>query len=261
VLWLELSPAMLERWRTSEVAGLRKFAVAASPIVDRAMPYLIAFGMVLPTMHQSSLGSLMLLAGAKLHVLWRTPMLPLLFLISAVAMGYAAVTIEGSIASRVFKRPAETPMLRRLALPVSIVLMLYVVLRTIDIISRGLVPTVLTLDGHALLFLLEMALFALPALALLGWRREATASFLSFLAGLVILGGALYRFSTYLIAFDPGPEWSYFPALPEIAVTVGLVAAEVMGYLILVKKFPILRGAPAGVSHGTVAKARQLRSC
>ena len=60
----------------------------------------------------------------------------------------------------------------------------------------------------------------------------------------MVLAGALYRFSTYLFAFRPGPEWSYVPALPEVAITLGLIAAEVMGYLILVKKLPILRGSP-----------------
>jgi predicted CXXCH cytochrome family protein len=62
------------------------------------------------------------------------------------------------------------------------------------------------------------------------------------MAAMLIAAGALYRFSTYLIAFEPGPEWTYFPSVPEFLVTAGLVAAELLGYIILVKKFPILRG-------------------
>jgi Ni/Fe-hydrogenase subunit HybB-like protein/Fe-S-cluster-containing dehydrogenase component len=244
VLWIELSPAFLERWRRSGRLGLRRFAVAATPKIEKAMPYVIAVGLLLPTMHQSSLGSLMLLSGEKLHVLWRTPMLPLLFLVSVLGMGYAAVTLEATISSKVFRRPSETPMLRALAVPISLVLLLYAALRTGDIIYRDQLIAVLRMDGYSMLFLLEMSLMVLPALALLVWRRRAEAVFLATMGVFVILGGALYRFSTYLIAFNPGPQWSYFPSLGEFAVTIGLIAGEILGYIVLVKRFPILRGAP-----------------
>jgi Ni/Fe-hydrogenase subunit HybB-like protein/Fe-S-cluster-containing dehydrogenase component len=249
VLWIELSPAVFERWREGGVEGLRRVAMIVSPKLERAMPYVIALGLLLPTMHQSSLGSLMLLGGEKLHTLWRTPMLPLLFLVSVLGMGYAAVVLEATISSKVFKRPSETPMLRALGVPIAVVLLLYGVLRTGDILLRDQLTAILRFDGYSMLFMLEMALLVLPAFALLAWRHRAGAGFLVTVAVMVILGGALYRFSTYLIAFNPGPEWSYFPAIPEIAVTVGLVAAEIMGYIVLVKKFPILRGAPSGGPH------------
>jgi Ni/Fe-hydrogenase subunit HybB-like protein len=68
-------------------------------------------------------------------------------------------------------------------------------------------------------------------------RRPGT----QFRAALLLLaGGALYRFDTYLVAFQPGSQWSYFPSLGEIVVTVGLVAFEILVYLVLVKLFPIL---------------------
>jgi Ni/Fe-hydrogenase subunit HybB-like protein/Fe-S-cluster-containing dehydrogenase component len=255
VLWIEVSPILLERWRDSRWAGLRRVAVAASPRIERAMPYVIALGLLLPTMHQSSLGSLMLLAGPKLHALWHTPLLPLLFLVSCVGMGYAAVTLEATLSARVFKRPSETPMLRALSGPVALVLLTYAALRMFDVTSRGQLAAALSLDRHSVLFLIEMALFVVPALGLLARRRSAGALYLSLLAVLVIVGGALYRFSTYLIAFDPGPRWSYFPSVPEFAVTIGLVSAEILGYLFLVKRFPVLRGmsaaAPPGDGPGT----------
>ena len=85
------------------------------------------------------------------------------------------------------------------------------------------------------------------ALGLLLRRRSAGPRWLSAMALAVVLTGALYRFSTYLFAFNPGEEWSYFPAIPEFAVTVGLVSAEILGYVVLVKRFPILRGVSADV--------------
>ena len=242
VLWIELSPAFLEKWRESEVSGLRKLAIVLSPKLEKAMPWFIALGLLLPTMHQSSLGSLMMIAGHKLHPLWHTPLLPLLFLVSVVGMGYAAVALECCLSAKAFNRPQETPMLRALARPIAFVILFYVVLRTIDIAVRGQFGAAFALDGYSLLFQLEMLLFLVPALALLRYHRQAQPGFFLGIGAAVILAGALYRFSTYIFAFNPGPEWSYFPALPELAVTIGLVAAEIMGYIVIVKKFPILRG-------------------
>jgi Ni/Fe-hydrogenase subunit HybB-like protein/Fe-S-cluster-containing dehydrogenase component len=250
VLWLEVSPAILEGWKKSRMTLLQRVATTVSPWIEKAMPYIIALGMLLPTMHQSSLGSLMLLAGEKLHPLWRTPLLPLLFLVSCLAMGYAAVVLEATISAKVFKRPSELPMLRALALPISLVLVFYAALRTVDIIVRDQIIAVLRMDALSMLFLLEMALLTLPALALLAWRHRAGAFYLCAFAVAVILGGGLYRFSTFLIAFNPGAEWSYWPHWNEFMVTVGLVAAEILGYAVLVKKFPILRGAPTPDGDG-----------
>jgi Ni/Fe-hydrogenase subunit HybB-like protein len=61
---------------------------------------------------------------------------------------------------------------------------------------------------------------------------------------LLILAGALYRFDTFLVAFLPGPHWSYFPNVVEILITTGLVAGEVAAYIVLIRIFPILRGEP-----------------
>ena len=248
VLWIEISPALLEGWQASRLAWLRKIAKTVGPRIERALPYFIALGLVLPTMHQSSLGSLMLVAGQKLHPLWHTPLLPLLFLVSVVAMGYAAVTLETCISSWAFKRPKETPMLRALAVPIAAVLLTYAALRVGDIVYRGKFDLVMRMDFYSLQFFVEMALFLAPALLLIARRGVGDSPFFLSMAALVIVAGSLYRFSTYLIAFNPGPQWHYFPAIPEFAVTIGFVSAEIFGYIVLVKRFPILRGeAPRSV--------------
>jgi len=245
VLWIEVSPALLEGLKDSRFEPLRRVSTFAMPKIERALPFFIALGLLLPTMHQSSLGSLMLMAGLKLHPLWRTPLLPLLFLISCVAMGYGVVTLESCISSKAFRRPAETPMLRGLAVPISLVIFAWAAVRAMDVLHRGQIGLVTRMDGHSLLFLSEMALFLIPAIGLLARRRSAGPGYLTVMASMILLAGALHRFSTYLFAFNPGEQWSYVPAIPELAVTIGLVAAEILGYIVLVKRFPILRGAPA----------------
>ena len=243
VLWLELSPAFLEKWGAGPEGRLRNLSRRALPVVEKALPWLIALGLLLPTMHQSSLGGLMLLAGPKLHPLWQTPLLPLLFLVSCLGMGYAAVVLESSLSTLFFRRKAETSMLATLAGPIRLALWLYVGVRVVDLLARGRLGLVFE-DWHGLLFVTELALFVAPAL-LLGRRGRLDGPRLFRAAMLIVFGGALYRFSAFLIAFHPSAGWSYFPAVTELMVTVGLVSGEIMAYIFIVKTFPILRGEAA----------------
>ena len=115
VLWIELSPAFLEKWKdTSKNQTLVSFARAGLKFFDKALIWIIALGVLLPTMHQSSLGTVMLLAGHKLHPLWNTGWIPLLFLVSCIGMGYAVVVWESTISSRAFKRDRHAGMLKSL---------------------------------------------------------------------------------------------------------------------------------------------------
>lgn len=244
VLWIELSPAFLEKWqREATRPRLRRLAARAGRFMERSLLWIIALGILLPTMHQSSLGTVMLLAGPKLHPLWNTPLVPLLFLISCIAMGYGVVVMESTLSSRFFGRRAETAMLASLSGAMIVVLALFFVIRLADVVVRGLVAEALRLDGLSLLFLAEMALVVVPLVMLLSRRRRHNAGYLFQAAMLIILGGTLYRFSAYIIAFNPGENWSYFPAVPEIVVTLGIIAAEILAYLVLVKRFPILAGS------------------
>jgi Ni/Fe-hydrogenase subunit HybB-like protein len=161
-------------------------------------------------------------------------------------MGFGGVVLEATLSASFFGRPRHSELLRGLARPTAYTLLLYSVLRLAEVAWRGRLGMAVALDGPSLLFLTEMALFAGSGVGLLvpGLVRRAT--WLFRLSMIAVLAGALYRFSTFLIAYDPGGGWSYFPAVPEILATVGLVAAELMVYLVLVKTFPILQGrAPA----------------
>src|SRR5262249_61492752 len=111
VLWIELSPAFLERAEQSGLPALQRYAARLRPIVEKALLWITALGILLPTMHQSSLGALMLIAGPRLHPLWNTGWLPLLFLLSCIGMGYAAVVFEGALSAWMFQREPEREML------------------------------------------------------------------------------------------------------------------------------------------------------
>jgi Ni/Fe-hydrogenase subunit HybB-like protein len=240
VLWIELSPAFLEEAERVGTPPIRRLAARWRPKVEKALLWVIALGILLPTMHQSSLGALMLIAGPRLHPLWNTGWLPLLFLLSCIAMGYAAVVFEATLSSWLFRREPEREMLAGLSQAIVPLGTAYVGLRLLDLAGRGQLPALFAFDFYSVMTLLELALVVAAVGLLLGDARRQRLGNLFRAAMLFMLAGSLYRFDTYLVAFRPGAHWSYFPSVAEILVTVGLVAGELMAFILIVKLFPIL---------------------
>ncbi len=254
VLWLEISPAFMEKWREGPPGFLKRTSEKAAPIVDKALPWLIALGLLLPTMHQSSLGTVMLLTGAKLHPLWSTPLLPLLFLVSCLGMGFAVVVFESALSSGVLGRQRETPMLASLAGVMVPVLAVFTGLRFVDLGLRGKLGLLGTFDLYTGMFLVETLLFLAPAFMLLSPKARNDAGNLFRAAMAMILAGAVYRLDAYIVAFRPGSRFAYFPSFAEMMVSLGVVALEVILYVVIVKYFPIL-SAPGAEAPARPARA------
>ena len=230
VLWMEFAPALLEKFKADKLQAR----------LNRVIFVFIALGILLPTMHQSSLGTMMLMAGHKLSPLWWSGFLPLLFLITAVVIGYAAVIFESLIAAISFNRPMEMHLLSKISAVMPWLLGLYLVIRIEDVNLRGYLP--LAFDGglQGNMFLLENLLL-LTALLILAYPNNRQSPRLLFIASCaMLLGGSMYRFNTYIVGFDPGTGWRYFPSVPELFITFGIIAAEVMAYLWFVKTVPVL---------------------
>lgn len=242
VLWIEVAPFILEKYNESDNLTLRRVSRSALPALKKASVWIVALGLLLPTMHQSSLGTLMLLANSRLHELWRTPMVPLFFLLTCVSMGYAVVVFESAFSSVAFKRKPETQMLANLAAVIAPLQFVVVALRIADLAMRGVLGSIFDGDVRSTLVLIELALFLAPAVMLMSASSRRSLGHLVRSAMVMMFAGALYRFDVFLVAFDPGAHWSYFPSVQELLVTVGLVAAEVLAYVFIVRNFPILSG-------------------
>ena len=230
VLIVEFAPAFLERFG---IEGLRAK-------LNKVLWVFIALGVLLPTMHQSSLGTMMVVVGHKLSPLWQSQMLPVFFLLTAILMGFAIVVWESVMASLNFRRPMETPVLSKLSGLMLAVASLFVALRFVDLIVRGQIGQIVG-GPQSGWFVAEMVLM-IAGLALLipkANRNRSRALFLS--ASLLLVAGILYRLNVYLIGFTPavGP-WHYFPSVKEIMVTVGVFALEIALYLVFVKKLPVM---------------------
>ena len=244
VLWIEFAPAFLEgiaKYGDKLPKFLQGLKVEGlKTMLNKWLFVFIAIGIVLPTMHQSSLGTLMYISGRKLHPLWQTGFLPLLFLISAITMGYAMVIFESIFSSVGFKRDLETPILSRLSGIIPWLIGVYLAVRVIDLVWRGALGAAFGFDRYALAFWIENILYVY-ALVILLKAENRTSPRQIFLASLaMILAGTVYRFNTFLVGFNPGSNWSYFPSFAETMITVGIISFEIMAYLYIVKTFPVL---------------------
>jgi Ni/Fe-hydrogenase subunit HybB-like protein len=235
VLWIEFAPAFLER------LGLTRL----KRVLERWMFVFAALGVLLPTMHQSSLGSMLLVMGYKLSPLWFTLWLPALFVISALAMGYAVVMFEATVVSKTFSLRSEHALISKMSVVVGWITVGWLVLRWADLFARDAVPLAFVGSVSVFLFWVENALFLFAALVFImpAGRASPRASLLAAVA--LLAGGSLYRLDAYLVGYQPVSNWSYFPSVPELMVSIGVISLEILLYLVFIKTLPVLHGDAA----------------
>ena len=259
VLYIEFIPIVTERFLgrvnlPGPLAGLNRIVEKVLGILDRVlgkvMFIFIIAGIVLSCLHQSSLGTLMLIAPHKVHPLWNTPILPLLFLMSALAAGFPMVTFESLVVSKSFGRKPEMDVLTALAKYMPILMGIYLFTKLGDMVYRQ--SYVYLLDGstQSNAFLVELlAGVALPFTLLLFSRVRRSPGWLFFASTLYVLGIVLNRINVFIVSYKPPYEISsYFPAVGEVFITVGLIATLMFLYRVAVFIFPVLGAQPKKMS-------------
>lgn len=251
VLYIEFVPVVTERFQgrvslPGPLGFLNKPVDRSLGLADRTlgkvMFLFVIAGIVLSCLHQSGLGSLMLVAPYKVHPLWYTPILPLLFLLSAIAVGYPMVVFESLAAARALKREPEMEVLTPLARFMPVLIGVYLAFKLADMFARGTYTYLLdgTLQSNA--FLAEMVLGVIaPFILLLVKEVRRSPGWLFFASTLYVVGVALNRVNVFIIGFNPPYMITrYFPAVGELAVTIGLIAAFLFFYKLFVVEFPVL---------------------
>ncbi len=240
VLWIEVLPAMLEGAAKSKSTFWSGIGQTWGPRLASAMPYIIALAVVLPTMHQSSLGGLMLIAVTKVHPLWHTALLPTLGLISCLSMGYGAVVVLTTILRYAWNAKADTRLFADLSKVNGGLLFLFAILRLGDLALQGKLGYLFVPGHHVLFFVLEMALFLTPAFMFFSPKVQKNRGKLFAAALMSLWAGALWRIDAYLTAFNAGDGWEYMPSLGEIAVTVGMAAVGMAVFILVSRLFPVV---------------------
>lgn len=251
ILYIEFIPIVVERFQGRvNLPGplsflndrLEDLLELADRILGKTMWVFIIVGAVLACMHQSGLGSLLLIAPTKLHPLWYTPILPLLFLFSAIAVGFPMVVFENSLATSSLNLDDEMDVLTPLTGITIFLLGFYLALKVGDMVYRG--THVYLFDGtvQSRAFLVEMFIgVTIPWCMLLSPRVRRSRRALFIACTLIILGVALNRVNVFLVGYQPPfAEKPYFPAIGELAITAGLIATLMFAYRLCVTYLPVL---------------------
>lgn len=251
VLYIEFLPIVTERFigkvnLPGILAKLNKLIDKVLRLLDRGLAktmfiFIIA-GVVLSTLHQSSLGTLMVIAGPKMHPLWQTPILPLLFLLSAVAVGFPMVIFESLIASRSLKLKPEMHILSKLGAMMAPLLGLYLAFKIGDMVIRETFVYLTEFNTASVMFTIEILFGVVIPLRMLLSQKVLKSPVLLFTAAALIVGGVLLnRINNFIVAYTPPyADYSYFPSIGEISVTVGFIAILVLLYRFFVINFPIV---------------------
>jgi len=227
VLFLEFSPPVLEKlgW-----TGLLNFVKKIS------IPVVI-LGVTLSTMHQSSLGSLFLIVPYKMHSLWYTPLLPLLFLVSAIAVGFGMVIFECIVSHQIIGGQIRKDIIQGLAKGMLITLTVLLIIKLGDIGAAGELRSVFDGSFQGNIFIVEnLTGIVLPIMILLIPRLRNRIDWIFRASLLTILGLIMYRLDVGLVSMAGA---TYFPRILELAVTVGLFSGGILVFGFAMKNLPL----------------------
>ena len=231
ILVIEFSPAVLKRFKLKNIEQK----------LNRLLFVFVALGLLLPTMHQSSLGTLMVLAGSKLSPLWWTKLIPLLFLFSAILLGYAVVIFETAISSVAFHNQKELNLLNKISNIMVWLVPIFLLIRFQEVLAQGALDHIFRGDIVGNVFIIENIMLIISLFFLVPSKNRKNPKTVFWGAFFVMLGASMYRFNAYITGYTPaGGNWHYFPTAPEVMITLGLISIEILGYLLLVKIFPVL---------------------
>ena len=230
VLALEFSPIVLEHFHLE-----RPLKVVRAILIP-----LVICGVILSTLHQSSLGTLYLIVPEKLHPFWYSPLLPVFFFLSAIAVGLAMTIFESSMSSKHFGLQLELPVLQELGRVLVVVLGVYGILRVEDLANRGALKLAFHPGYETYLFWLEILLaIVLPLILLAQPRVRSSPNGLYVSAVLVVLGFITNRMNVSITGFEGSTGVRYFPKWTELAVTGMIIAVGFALFGLAVKYLPI----------------------
>ncbi|HSE38089.1 MAG TPA: Ni/Fe-hydrogenase cytochrome b subunit, partial [Blastocatellia bacterium] len=216
VLALEFSPMLLERLKWKKPLKIVKALTIP----------LVILGVILSTLHQSSLGSLYLIVPHKLHALWYSPLLPVFFFVSAIALGCAMTIFESFLSLRVFRKSLELNLLSQLGKVIVVTLGVYFVLRIQDLSGRGVIGLAFEPTYEGRMFLAEILLGVIAPIILLTIPRIRTNELGLFVSALmVVLGFIMNRLNVSITGIESASGTRYFPNWTELSVTSMIVAA------------------------------------
>ncbi len=238
VLSLEFAPVVLERFKLTRTLKILK----------RLSIPIVILGVLLSTLHQSSLGSLYLIVPYKLYALWYSPYLPLFFFVSALAVGCAMVIFESFFSSRAFKKSLEMGLLSQIGRIAVVVLAVYLTMRIVDAYNRHILSLLFIPRTETYLYWAELTLGVIAPLILLSFpavRTNRTGLFTGSV--MIILGFVMDRLNVTITGMEASAGAHYVPSWMEVSITMAIVTSGFIAFALAAKYLPLFEHEEAAL--------------
>jgi len=230
VLFLEFSPVVLEKFKVKRLLKV---------IRGITIP-LVVLGILLSTLHQSSLGALYLIVPTKMHPLWFSTNLPWFFYLSAIGVGCAMIIFESYLSAKAFKKNLEFNLVSDIGRWIVVVMGAYLTWRFMDLIMDDKLHLLFVHSVETYLFWLEIIIGAIIPIVLLVQSRIRLNRIGLFVSACFVIGGFLLnRMNVSVTSLQASSGVSYFPSVYEIIITLFLVVLGVVIFNLAVKYLPV----------------------
>jgi len=214
--------------------------IRATKIAHKATVPLTIAAVMLSMLHQSSLGSLFLIVPGRLHEFWYTPLLPILFFLSAVGVGLVMTIIESNLSARTFGYALEGSLLREVARIAAVIMCFYLIIRFADMTRGGAIYSLWPLDRAGVLLLAELLLgFIIPIVLFASETISRNNRWLYRAAQMALLGFIINRLNVSITGFEVVSGRVYTPAWTELAVTLSIVLVGITAFYLAARYLPV----------------------
>ena len=230
VLFLEFSPILLERFKFTKLLNVLK----------KVLVPIMMLGILLSTLHQSSLGSLYLIVPEKMYPLWYSPLLPVYFYMTAIATGFAMVIFEAYLSARAFNHGIKLQLLSKISLITLFMLILNIVVKFVDLAVSGKLSLLTVPVSETYLFYLEIFIGTVIPIFLLSRKEYRESRFWLYISAIFVISGFLLnRINISVTSISRYAGASYFPSFAEISITMMVVVLGMWAFKLIIKNFPV----------------------
>lgn len=230
VLALEFAPVILEKFKMTRTIKM----------IKRISIPLIILGVILSTLHQSSLGSLYLIVPDKMYPLWYSAYMPIFFYVSAIAAGCAMIIFESFLSSRAFKRGLELNLLTEIARICVVMLGVYSVMKVVDLNDRKMLSLLTVPRFETYMFWFEVTVGVIVPFFMFAQRKIRQNTTGLFIGSIfVVVGFIMNRMNIAITGMEGWSGTTYVPSWTEFSITMMIVTIGFTAFYFIAKYFPV----------------------
>jgi Ni/Fe-hydrogenase subunit HybB-like protein len=230
ILTIEFAPVVLEKYKFTKLIK----------IVKKITPAAVIMGVLFSTLHQSSFGSLYLIAPAKVYPLWYSSFLPIHFFISCIAAGLSMIILSAYLSARAFNQGLNIRILSGLGKGVLAVLVIELIFKFSELFSTGNASLLFTSSSETIFFWLEIFLgFIVPIWILTNPKYKVNRTGLYFASIFTISGFILNRMNVCVTSLVRSSGESYVPSFEEVGITLFLILVSIIAFKLVVENFQV----------------------